>query len=85
MADISNVDFHEIKDLYESLESLSCKHHVHDLSSLLTAHSSYNDPRTLLDRDFKGVRSLLSAIISGILFLLPRQVYRELLETRTPH
>ena len=25
MADISNVNSHEIKDLYESLEGLSCK------------------------------------------------------------
>ena len=28
MADISNVDLREIKDLYESLESLSCKTHL---------------------------------------------------------
>jgi D-3-phosphoglycerate dehydrogenase len=31
MADISSVDIHEIKHLYESLESLSCKFPMSDL------------------------------------------------------
>jgi len=37
MADISNVNVHEIKDLYESLEGLSCE-------SAAAAHSSSINP-----------------------------------------
>ena len=50
MADISNVDLREIKDLYESLESLSCKTRVpRELSKCTNrSRSSYHDPRTLL-------------------------------------
>ena len=40
MADISNVDIDEIKDLYDNLESLSCKLSVPSLSNMSLIWSS---------------------------------------------
>lgn len=49
MADISNVNVHEIKDLYESLEGLSCESSRIAISiSVLTLRSSHHDSGPIL-------------------------------------
>ena len=52
MADISNVNLHEIKDLYENLEGLSCESGPAIMrqyqSSELTLHSSDHDQGPIL-------------------------------------
>ena len=49
MADISNVNVHEIKDLYESLECLSCEYSRLAISIPgLTLHSPNHDPGSIL-------------------------------------
>lgn len=50
MADISNVNTHEIKDLYENLENLSCTWIGQTLNSPYSNFaSSHYDPRTVLE------------------------------------
>ena len=48
MADISNVDGNEIKDLYESLENLSCMFRTHSTLVDSDHFSPYHDSRSLL-------------------------------------
>jgi hypothetical protein len=48
MADISNVQTSEIKEISDSLEALSCKHHEYLDFSLLTFHSPYFNKGSLL-------------------------------------
>jgi hypothetical protein len=58
MADISDVNSTQIKELYQSLESLSCKIHPYGALLLITLqrtnhtnelHSSNHDPHSVLD------------------------------------
>jgi hypothetical protein len=48
MADISNVHHSEIKDIFDSLESLSCKSFLYPQKTKLTQRSPHLDTRTVL-------------------------------------
>lgn len=83
MADISNVNLHEIKDLYENLEGLSCESGPAIMrqyqSSELTLHSSDHDQGPVLGQR-PGSRSFFDLcpferVDEAVLYDYLREVY----------